>query len=294
MTNSAAAGKAKKDTSLKGEKRLNQTLIIVILALGTLTMIVPFWWMISTSFDGAVTVDDIPFPPRFYPLEPSLENYKVAFTNVPMIKYIGNSLLVAVGNMVISIFSAICAGYALSKIPFKGRGLILMLALSTMMVPGEVTMVSRYFLFQKLGLVNSYWAFWLPAFAYIFGTFFAKQYMDSIPDSLRESALMDGAGELRIALQIFMPLCGALVATLAVLLFLGSWNDFMWPMIILTSPKKYTLQVGVALFATNGGLSKQPGIRMASTCISIIPILIVYLFLQRYIVESIALSGVKQ
>lgn len=290
----AAPARPKGTTSLKGEKRLNQAIIIIVLALGTLTMIVPFWWMISTSFDGAVTVDDIPFPPRFYPLIPSTRNYMVAFSNVPMFKYIGNSLIVAAGNMIISIFSAISCGYALSKIPFKGRGLILMIALSTMMVPGEVTMVSRYFLFQRLGLVNSYMAFWLPAFAYVFGTFFAKQYMDSIPDSLRESALMDGAGELRIAFQIFMPLCGALVATLAVLLFLGSWNDFMWPMIILTSPKKYTLQVGVALFATNGGLSKQPGVRMASTCISIIPILIVYLFLQRYIVESIALSGVKQ
>lgn len=292
MTKSAVA--PRKTTSLKGEKRFNQAVLWIILALGTLTMIVPFWWMISTSFDGAVTVDDIPFPPRFYPLEPSLKNYQMAFTNVPMVKYIGNSLLVACGNMVVSIFSAICCGYSLSKVPFKGKNAILMLALSTMMVPGEVTMVARYFLFQKMGLANSYWAFWLPAFAYVFGTFFAKQYMDSIPDSLRESALMDGAGELRIALQIFMPLCGALVATLAVLLFLGSWNDFMWPLIILTSPKKYTLQVGVALFATNGGLSKQPGIRMASTCISIIPILIVYLFLQRYIVESIALSGVKQ
>lgn len=293
MTKSAAA-RPKGTTSLRGEKITNQVIICVILALGTLTMIIPFWWMISTSFDGAVTVDSIPFPPRFYPLTPSLDNYKLAFSNVPMIKYIGNSLLVAVVNMVIAIFSAICAGYALSKIPFKGRGAILMLALSTMMIPGEVTMVSRFFLFQKLHLINTYWAFWLPSFAYIFGTFFAKQYMDSIPTSLRESALMDGAGELRIAVQIFMPLCGALVATLAVLLFLGSWNDFMWPLLVLTSPKKYTLQVGVALFATNGGLSQQPGVRMACTCISIIPILIVYLFLQRYIVESIALSGVKQ
>ena len=178
--------------------------------------------------------------------------------------------------------------------PCPRRALVLILALSTMMVPGEVTMVSRYFLFQKMGLINTYWAFWIPAFAYPFGTFFAKQYMDSIPGSLREAALVDGAGELRIAFQIFMPLCGALIATLTVLLFLGTWNDFMWPMLILTSPKKYTLQVGVALFSTNGGLSQQPGIRMATTCISIIPVLIMYLFLQRYIVASIALSGVKQ
>lgn len=281
-------------SSYKNRRRISQAFIITILLLGTLTMIIPFWWMISTSFDGAVTIDDIPFPPRFYPLIPSLRNYEVAFTNVPMLKYIANTLILSIGNIVISVTSAICCGYALSKIKFKGKTVILLLALSTMMVPGEVTMVSRYFLFQRLGLINSYWAFWFPAFAYAFGTFFAKQYMDSIPDSLREAALVDGAGEIRIAFQIFMPLCGALVATLAVLIFLGTWNDFMWPMLILTSPSKYTLQVGVALFATNGGLSQQPGIRMASTCISIIPVLIMYIFLQRFIVESIALSGVKQ
>lgn len=272
----------------------DQVLIILVLALGTLAFIIPFWWMVSTSFDGAVTIDDIPFPPRFTPKIPSLRSYKIAFTNIPMFKYIGNTLILAIGNIAVACISAISCGYALSKIPFKGRALVLILALSTMMVPGEVTMVSRYFLFQKMGLINTYWAFWIPAFAYPFGTFFAKQYMDSIPGSLREAALVDGAGELRIAFQIFMPLCGALIATLTVLLFLGTWNDFMWPMLILTSPKKYTLQVGVALFSTNGGLSQQPGIRMATTCISIIPVLIMYLFLQRYIVASIALSGVKQ
>ena len=169
-----------------------------------------------------------------------------------------------------------------------------MIALSTMMVPGEVTMTSRYFLFNRLGLTDSYWAFWLPTVAYMFGTYFTKQYMDSIPDSLRESALLDGAGELRIAFQIYMPLCGALIATLTILLFLGAWNDFLWPLIILSSPQKYTLQLGIAMFSYNQGLNQMPAIRMATTVIAIIPILILYLFLQRYIVESIALSGVKQ
>jgi len=146
--------------------------------------------------------------------------------------------------------------------------------------------------------VDSYLAFWLPAAAYAFGTFFVKQYMDSIPDSLRESARIDGAGELRIALQIYMPLCGALIATLVILIFLGTWNDFMWPMIILTSPSRYTLQLGIAMFAMTGDGSMQntnmPAIRLAVTAVSIIPVLIMYLCLQRYIVESIALSGVKQ
>jgi multiple sugar transport system permease protein len=240
---------------------------------------------------------DIVFPPRFWPAEPSLQPFRIAFTNVPMIRYMFNTLIVAVGTISASLFSAICAGYALSKIRFKGSGVVLVLALSTLMIPGEVTIVSRFFLFLKLSLVNSYLAFWLPAFASVMGTFFTRQYMVSIPDSLRESARLDGARELRIALQIYMPLCGALIATLVVLQFLGVWNDFLWPMIILVSPSKYTLQLGIAMFSMNqGGVGSisMPAIRMACTAVSIIPVLILYLFLQRFIVESIALSGVKQ
>ncbi len=279
--------------SRKHTEMVSSTLITFFLALGALAMVIPFVWMVSTSFDNDALFN-IPFPPRFYPKLLTLDNYRLAFTNVSMLKYMFNSLLVAVGTILISLLSAIMSGYALSKINFKGRNVILLLALSTMMIPGEVTMTSRFFLFDKLGLADSYWAFWLPASAYVFGTFFAKQYIDSIPDSLRESALIDGAGELRIAFQIYMPLCGALIATLTILLFLGSWNDFLWPLIILSSPEKYTLQLGIALFSYNQGLNEMPAIRMATTVICIIPILILYLFLQRYIVESIALTGLKQ
>ena len=286
----------RKHMGYKKRKMMAQAAIAIFLALGSVVMIIPFLWMISTAFDMDAMYD-IVFPPRFWPSEPSLQPFRIAFTNVPMIRYIFNTLLVAVGNISASIFSAICAGYALSKIRFKGSAVVLVLALSTLMIPGEVTIVPRFFLFMKLGLVNSYLAFWLPAFAAVMGTFFTRQYMVSIPDSLRESARLDGAGELRIALQIYMPLCGALIATLAVLQFLGVWNDFLWPMIILVSPSRYTLQLGIAMFSMNqGGVGavSMPAIRMACTAVSIIPVLILYLFLQRFIVESIALSGVKQ
>lgn len=283
----------KKGASLKGSRNTSQFLIILVLSLGAITMIIPFWWMVATAFDNDALFN-VPLPPRFWPGTPTGENFSLAFSNVPMIKYMLNSLTVAVGNIIVGLFSAITCGYSLSKIRFKGYSAVLLFAMSTMMIPGEVTMVSRFYLFNQLGLADSYWAFWLPAIVNVFGTFFAKQYIDSIPDSLRESAKLDGAGELRIALQIYMPLCGALTATLTVLLFLGAWNDFLWPLIILSSPDKYTLQLGVAMFTYNQGLNNMPAIRMAMTCISIIPILLLYLFLQRYIVESIALSGVKQ
>lgn len=293
MANAVVQTSPKARKSLKGSKSINQAIIIIMLGLGSLAMIIPFWWMLATSFD-ADALFDVVFPPRFWPGTFTLDNYILAFTNVPLARYMINTVTIAIGNITISILSAMMAGYALSKIQFKGKNVILLIALSTMMIPGEVTMTARFYLFNRLGLTDTYWAFWLPAFAYVFGTFFTKQYMDAIPNSLRESARLDGAGELRIALQIYMPLCGALTATLVVLLFLGTWNDFLWPLIILTSPSKYTLQLGVAMFTYNQGINVFPALRLATTVISIIPILILYTFLQRYIVESIALSGVKQ
>lgn len=287
---------AEKSGSHKRDKFIRQAVLVVILGIGSLTMIIPFWWMVSTSLDMSAMFNMI-MPPRFWPAEPSLNAYRMAFINVPMLRYMFNTFVVAAGTILISVLSAVCAGYALSKIKFKGRTIILMIALSTLMVPSEVMMVPRFYLFQRLGLVDNYFAFWLPAAAYAFGTFFVKQYMDSIPDSLRESARLDGASDFRIALQIYMPLCGALIATLVVLQFLGTWNDFMWPMIILSNPSRYTLQLGMAMFSMNqGGVSsiQLPAVRLAITSVSIIPVLIVYLFLQRYIVASIALSGVKQ
>jgi len=282
--------------SHKRQKMIQQIIITFILAVGSLTMIIPFWWMVSTSFDMEAIFEFI-MPPRFWPGEPSWSPFYMSFNNVPMLRYMMNTFLLAAGNIVVSIFSAICAGYALSKIKFAGRQVVLVLALSTLMIPAEVTMVPRFFLFFRLGLVDSYLAFWLPAFGYVFGTFFVKQFMDTIPDSLRESARMDGASELRVALQIYMPLCGALIATLVVLIFLGTWNDFMWPMLILTTPRNYTVQLGMAMFSMNQGGANSvalPAVRLAITTVSIIPVLILYLFFQRFIVESIALSGIKQ
>jgi multiple sugar transport system permease protein len=153
--------------------------------------------------------------------------------------------------------------------------------------------------FNRLGLVNSYWAFYLPAISYAFGTFFAKQYMDTLPDTLREAAIIDGAGEFRAFFKIFLPLCGTLVATLTILQFLANWNNLLWPLVVLNDQNKYTIQIGLAMFKSSVGEvgvsgNPFPAITMAGTVISLIPVLLVYLFLQRYIIQSIALSGIKQ
>lgn len=280
-------------SSHKQRKLIANSLIFICLSLSSFAMIIPFLWMIMTSFDWD-TVLKIPFPPRFWPLKPSIKTYEMAFMNVPMLKYMLNSLYIAVIVILISCLSSLASGYALSKIRFKGHVIVLFLILSTMMIPFETTMVPQYMLFNKLGLINTYWAFYLPAIVYVFGTFFAKQYMDSLPLSLREAAKIDGANEFTIFSRIYLPLSGAAIATMIILLFLDVWNSLLWPLLVLSDPDKYTVQIGLAMFSYNKGINKMPAIILAATTVSLLPILILYLFLQRYIVESVALSGLKQ
>ncbi|WJH37493.1 carbohydrate ABC transporter permease [Paenibacillus sp. CC-CFT747] len=267
--------------------------VFAVLVLGSVVMAIPFVWMFTTSLDWDA-VANMPFPPRFWPLKPSLQTYHIAMLNVPLLKYIWNSLVVSFFVILISTVSACASGYALSKIKFRGSRLVLILALSTMMIPFEITMIPLYQLFNKLNLLNSYWAFYLPAITYGFGTFLAKQFMDQLPSSLREAAIVDGSGEFTIFTKIFIPLCGPMIATLVILHFLGVWNDFLWPLLVIQDADKYTVQIGMAMFKYNKGESDYVAIVMAATMISLLPILVVYLFLQRYIIESIALTGIKQ
>lgn len=273
-------------------RRRNQIILTLVLTVLVTIVILPFVWMITTSFDAGAIMD-LPPKVRFWPKEPSLRAYQMTFTNIPMFKYIKNSLIVACGVTVISLCSALMSGYALSKIRFTGHKLLLMLCLATMMVPMEVTMVPQFFLFKKMNLINSYAAFFFPAVVYVFGTFFAKQFIDAIPDDFREAAMIDGSGEVRTAVLVYFPLCKPLIATLAVLLFMNSWNDFLWPLIVLTESDKYTVQIGMAMFTYQRGERVMPALRMASAVISILPLLLIYLCFQRYIVESVAMTGVK-
>ena len=272
---------------------VSQLILTIVLFLGSFIMIVPFLWMLVTSFDWGARLN-ISFPPKIWPEEPSIRTYEAAFTNINMFKYIGNSALVSAGVIIVSSLSALLSGYALSKLRFKGANLVLLLALSTMMIPFEMTMIPQYLLFSKLGLVDNYLAFYLPAMNYAFGTFLAKAFFDQLPSSLREAAVLDGAKEITVFSRVYLPLCTPIIATMIILLFLSVWNDMLWPLLVLKSAAKYTIQIGLAMFTYNNGINQQPAIIMAATSISLIPVVVVYLFLQRYIIESIALSGIKQ
>ncbi len=285
-------------SSKKNANIISQLIIIGLLGIGGIIMVIPFLWMLSISFD-LDAVSTVPFPPSLLPKVFTFQNYIGAIKSLRLGRLYFNTFLVTVGVILVSLASALLSGYAISKLKFRGWKIVLIVCLATMMIPIESTLIPLFLFFKKLEMINSYWAFYLPAVSYAFGTFFVKQFMDTLPDSLREAAITDGAGEFRVFWNIYLPLCGTLIATLIILQFLANWNNLLWPLIVLNKPAKYTIQIGLAMFKSSVGEvgvsgNPYPAVTMAGTVLSIIPVLIVYLFLQKYIVQSIALTGIKQ
>ncbi|MFZ5852817.1 MAG: carbohydrate ABC transporter permease [Actinomycetota bacterium] len=270
--------------------------VVVTLALhaalvaGLLVMVGPFLWMLLSSFktEGEVRL----VPPTWWPQAPTLQNYRELFARLDFPTYFLNSVLVAAlvtaGNLVFC--SAM--GYALAKLRFPGRGLLFSVVLGTVMVPGMVTFVPLFVLVSNLGLVNTYAGLVLPFLAGAFGVFFMRQFMLSIPDELIESARVDGAGELRIFTRIVLPLCGPALATLGILTFLASWNNFLWPLVVATTEDKYTLPVALALYSVGQNQTRY-GLLLAGSVVVILPVLLVFTLLQRHFVRGVASTGLK-
>lgn len=269
----------------------------LILVVMTIIFVAPFLWVISLSFDADASVA-IPYPPRLIPEELTLQNYSAAIQSMNLLRVYTNTFLVLLGVNLVGITSSFLAGYAISKIDFKGKRIVFLLFLSTLMLPMEVRVFPLYMILKSMGLINTFWCFWLPAAGNGYMIFLAKSSMDSIPDSLREAGLIDGAGDFWIFRKIFLPLSKNGVVTVIILLSMGAWNDLLYPMVVLTRQNRYTIQVMLSTFKSSiSGASSGaafPGMTMAGTVLSIIPMLIMYLFLQKYIIQSVAMSGIKQ
>ncbi len=283
-------------TALQRRRRWRPGTVLAAVGLGCggLLMLIPFLFMISTSFNAeAKTV--VPFPPQVIPHHASTQAYAIASAAMSLWRLYGNTFEVELVQLALSLASALLAGYALSKIRPRGSNIILFAAIATTMIPVEAVIIPNFLTFNRLHLLNTYWPLWLPAINYTFGTFLTKQYLDGIPSELREAARVDGAGELRIFLSIYLPLCTAVVATLAILLFLAVWNEYLWPLIVLTYPHSFTIQLGISQFNETIGTQSYalPATNMAATCLSIIPVAVVFLVLQRYILGSGSTWGLK-
>jgi multiple sugar transport system permease protein len=277
-------------TSYRKFQRMQQVIIFIILAIGAIAMIAPFEWMLATSFSRSANTA-MPRLPRFWPADPSFFNYKVAITNLPLVRYYLNSLFVTVASTLGYLFFSSLTGYAFAKGRFIGKSVLFLILLTTLMIPFEIRMIPMYLLMRQLHLSDSYAALILPFITGGFGTFLMRQYISAIPDELIDAARVDGASELTIYARIVLPLCGPALAALTVLSALWRWNDVLWPLLVISNRNLYTITFGLAIAGRSQGIFT--GVALATSAIAILPLMILYLFLQRYIIRGIMLTGLK-
>lgn len=272
-------------------KALRIALFYLMLLVIVLFTILPFLWMLSSSFKGAEAIRTIPI--RWIPERPTLEGYQRVFNmqGFSFARSSLNSLLLAIACTIAAVGSAAMAAFVFAKLPFKGSGKLFGLYLATMMIPGTVTMVPNYIILRMLGLLDTYTGLILPSLANAFGVFLMRQSMMSVNDAYMESAYLDGASPYRILFQIMLPMVRPTLSTMVLLSFMGSWNSYLWPLIVLTSTNKQTLQV--VLGNMNGMYKNNEHVLMAGAVLTILPILVVYLISQRYVDQGISLGGLK-
>jgi multiple sugar transport system permease protein len=263
---------------------------VVLTLLGILWM-APFLWMVSTSFKG---LDEVyAFPPRFIPEVIRWSNYLEAWQAVPFARFFANSLVVAVATTVAVIVTSSMAGYSFARLRYPGRDLIFLAYLGTIMIPFPVLIIPLFILMRQIGLVDTLPGLILPAAFTAWGTFLMRQFMLSIPREIEEAARMDGASFWRIYAQIIMPLSRPVVATLGIFTFLASWNEFLWPLIMINSVESKTLPLGLTMFQAQIPIKTPWQLVMAAATFSVLPVLIVFVLGQKYYVRGIATTGLK-
>ncbi len=249
----------------------------------------PLAWMLSVSF--MPHGESIAFPPPLLPSSATLDNYRQLFERDGMGRYLINSTLIAAASTLLSLAFNLAAGYAFAKLRFVGREPLFKTLLGALVIPGQVAMIPLFLLMKQLGLVNSYAGVIVPAMAGIFGIFLVRQYARTIPDELLEAARIDGAGELRIFVRIVLPLLKPIIITLAIFTFLASWNDFMWPLIVLSDQSYQTLPVALASLSREHVMDNE--LMMAGAVVTITPVLLLFLVLQRHYIDGLLLGSVK-
>jgi multiple sugar transport system permease protein len=246
-------------------------------------------WMVSASL--MPTGEASSLPPRFFPSEIRWDQYAALFSRLDIVRHFTNSAVVAVGSTLISLFVNSMAGYAFAKLRFRGRERLFGVLLAGLVIPAQVGMLPLFLLLKQLGLVNTLMGAIVPGMASIFGIFLVRQYALSIPDTLLDAARIDGAGEFQIYRKIVLPLLKPILVTLAAFTFLSAWNDFMWPLIILSDEAKYTLPV--ALANLSGEHVQDTELMMAGALVTVLPAIGVFFMLQRAFVRGVLAGGVK-
>jgi len=274
---------------LNKRARVNKICVQIILLATSFLMIFPLLWMFLGAFKNNNEV--IQMPPTLLPSSVNFDNFKTISELFPIGRFLFNSVFVAVIATLLQVLFCAMAAYAFAKIKFKGREIVFTIFLVTMMIPSQLTMITLYRIFVGLGISNSYLGLILPGTYNALGIFLMRQHMSTLSDSFIEAALVDGSTQFRIFWRIILPLCKPALATVGILGFMSAWNTFLWPLIIISDTNLSTLPLGLSKI--QGRWTTEWNLLMAGDVISTIPILIVYLFTQKYFIKSLAHSGVK-
>jgi multiple sugar transport system permease protein len=271
--------------------RTFQSIVVMgFLLLVAATTLAPLLWMVSASLMPSGQASS--FPPPFVPREVTLDQYVGLFTRLDLGRNLLNSVLLSVAVTGVSLAVNSMAGYAFAKYRFRGKQQLFKLLISSMIIPAQVTMLPLFLMLNKLGMINTYFGVIIPGMASIFGIFLIRQYALSISDSLIEAARIDGAGDFRIYWSVILPLCKPILITLAIFTFMGTWNDFLWPLIVMTDASMYTLPV--ALAGLVGEHVQDTELMMAGSVMTVLPVLVVFAAVQKYYIAGIMAGSVKE
>lgn len=275
--------------SIRRRQQMARVGLYFLLILGAVLAMLPMVWMVSASL--MPTGEASSYPPRFFPSSITLDHYKDLFVRLNLGRNLANSAFVSFVVTFASLFINSLAGYAFAKMRFNGRERLFKTLSTGLVLPTQVAMLPLFLLLKNMGLINTYWGVIIPGLSSIFGIFLVRQYALSIPDEMLDAARVDGAGEFRIFWSIVVPGIMPILATLAIWTFLATWNDFMWPLIVLSDASHYTLPV--ALANLSGEHVQDTELMMAGSVLTVIPVMMVFLFLQRYYIQGVMAGSVK-
>lgn len=260
---------------------------------GGFILMIPFFWMLSTALKGPVEVYAIPI--RWIPDSPQWRNFVKAMTIMPFGRYLWNSALISLVNIVGTLLSCSLAGYSFARLRFRGKNLLFILVLSTMMLPGQVTMIPKFILFKSLGWLNTFMPLIVPSFfaSGAFYIFLLRQFILGIPEELADSARIDGCSSFQIYLRLILPLAKPALIAVAIFVFMEHWNDFMGPLIYLSSENKWTASLALAAFRGGEGAEGMLNLMMAATIVVTAPCLVIFFLAQRYFIQGVTFTGLK-
>ena len=271
------------------KRRLSTAGYYIIGIMIAVISLIPFAWMISTSLKARGALMSIPI--EWIPKEPTLAAYEKVLTKFPFLKTVANSLFISVSYTIITLISASMAAFAFAKVRFPRADLLLKVFLATMMIPTQVTIIPLFVVMNKLGLINTYGSVLLPSIFRPFAVFLLVQQMRTIPNDYLDAASIDGASTFTVYRKVALPLCAPTLATLSITTFMESWNDYLWPLLMLTDKSKMTLPI--ALSTLNGAYATEYNVLMAGSLISMVPIILIYIFAQKYFENGMMAGGIK-